>query len=176
MSLTSIIGRGGIITKIYFPREISAISSCVTSFIMMLLEFAVFAVFLVAFQFVPPVTIALLPLLLITEFVLVLGLALPLSVLNVYFRDVQYIWAVILQAGFFLAPIIYKLDIFPERLQTILSFIPMARILDMAHNVTLYNIFPPITDWAYVVATSLATLALGYLIFRRFEVRVGEEL
>lgn len=176
MSLTSIIGRGGIITKIYFPREVPAISSCITGFIMMLFEFAVFAAFLVAFQFVPPFTIALLPILLIIEFVLVLGLALPLSVLNVYFRDVQYIWAVILMAGFFLMPIIWRPDIFPEWLQTLLSLIPMTRILDIAHNVTLYNIMPSATDLTYITATSFGILVLGYLIFRRFEARVGEEL
>lgn len=176
MSLTSIIARGGIITKIYFPREIPAISSCITAFIMMMFEFAVFTAFLVAFQFVPPLTIIFLPLLLIIEFVLVLGLSLPLSVLNVYFRDVQYIWAVILHAGFFLMPIIWRLDIFPERLQMLLSLIPMTRILDIAHNVTLYNIMPSATDLTYITATSFAILALGYLIFRRFEVRVGEEL
>ncbi len=176
MGLTSIIGRGNIITKIYFPREIPAISSCITSFIMMMFEFVVFTAFLAAFQFVPPLSIAFLPPLLIIEFVLVLGLSLPLSVLNVYFRDVQYIWAVILQGGFFLMPIIYRLNIFPERLQVLLSVIPTTRILDMAHSVTLYNILPPVTDWAYITATSFGILALGYLIFRRFEARVGEEL
>lgn len=176
MSLTSITGRAGIITKIYFPREIPAISSCITAFIMMLLEFAVFSAFLVAFQFVPPLTIAFLPVLLIIEFVLVLGLSLPLSVLNVYFRDVQYMWAVIIHAGFFLMPIIYRLEIFPERLQMVLSLIPIAKILDMAHDVTLYKIIPPAPDWIYIVATSLAILGLGYLIFRRFEARVSEEM
>ncbi|MFQ5941742.1 MAG: ABC transporter permease [Nitrososphaerales archaeon] len=176
MSLNSIIGRSGIITKIYFPREIPAISSCITAFIMMLFELGVFSMFLIAFQFLPPLTISVLPLLLIIEFILVLGLALPLSVLNVYFRDVQYIWAVIIHAGFFLMPIIYRVDVFPERLQTILSTIPMARILDMAHNVALYDVLPSVADWTYVVTTSLAILVIGYLIFRRFEARVGEEL
>ncbi len=176
MSLISIIGRGGIITKIYFPREIPAISSCITAFIMMLFEFAVFTAFLAAFQFVPPVTILLLPILLIIEFILVLGLSLPLSVMNIYYRDVQYIWAVLLQALFFLMPIIYKLDVFPERLQRLLSLIPMTRILDIAHNVTLHNIMPSATDLTYITATSFGILALGYLIFRRFEGRVGEEL
>jgi len=176
MGLHSIMSRGGIITKIYFPREIPAISSCITASIMLLLELVVFSIFLVAFQFVPPLTMALLPIILIIEFILVLGLSLPLSVLNVYFRDIQYIWALIVHAGFFLMPIIYRAEIFPERLQTILSLIPMTRILDMAHDVTLYNIIPSATDWAYIIASSLAILCVGYLIFKRFEARVGEEL
>lgn len=176
MGLHSIMSRGGIITKIYFPREVPAISSCITASIMLLLELVVFSIFLVAFQFVPPLTMALLPIILIIEFILVLGLSLPLSVLNVYFRDVQYIWALIVHAGFFLMPIIYRAEIFPENLQTLLSLIPMTRILDMAHDVTLYNIIPPAADWAYIIVSSLAILCIGYLIFKRFEARVGEEL
>lgn len=176
MSLTSIIGRAGIMTKIYFPREIPAISSCITSFINMLLEFVVFSVFLVAFGFVPPPSVAFLPPLLVIEFILALGLSLPLSVLNVYFRDAQYIWAIILHGGFFLMPVIYRLDIFPEQLQTLISLIPMTRVLDMAHDVTLYNLVPPINDWVYVVVSSFAILILGYLIFRKFQTRIGEQL
>ena len=176
MSLGSIISRGSIITKIYFPREIPAISSCITSSIMLFFELAVFSAFLAVFQFVPPSTIALLPVLLIIEFIFILGLSLPLSVLNVYFRDVQYIWALIVHAGFFLMPIIYRTEIFPERLQTLFSLIPMTRILDMAHDVALYNKIPSAADWAYIIASSLGILCVGYLIFKRFEARVGEEL
>lgn len=176
MSLHSITSRGGIITKIYFPREIPAISSCITASIMLLLELVVFSIFLSVFQFVPPLTITLLPIILIIQFILVLGLSLPLSILNVYFRDVQYIWALITHAGFFLMPIIYRADIFPESLQSLLSLIPMTRILDMAHDVALYNIIPSAADWMYVITSSFAILSVGYLIFRRFEARVGEEL
>jgi lipopolysaccharide transport system permease protein len=118
----------------------------------------------------------LLPAILAILFVFVLGLSLPLSVLNIYFRDVQYIWAVILHAGFFMMPIIYTLEIFPERLQFILSLIPMAKMLQMAHDVTLYNVLPPLSDWLYITGTSFGILIMGYVIFRRFEGRVGEEL
>jgi ABC-type polysaccharide/polyol phosphate export permease len=73
-------------------------------------------------------------------------------------------------------PIIYRADIFPESLQSLLSLIPMTRILDMAHDVALYNIIPSAADWMYVITSSFAILSVGYLIFRRFEARVGEEL
>jgi len=113
MGLTSLVNRANIIKNIYFRREIIVVSSCLTAFIMMGFEFAAFAVFIVAFQFVPPITIVFLPLVLIVLFFLSLGLSFLLSVLNVYFRDIQFIWQVLIQAGFFLSPIFYSLDIFP---------------------------------------------------------------
>ncbi len=176
MGLNSILGRGGIVTKVYFPREILPLSSCITSFIMMIFEFGVFLAFIIAQQFVPPLTIALLPVLLFLEFVLALGLALPLSILNVYYRDVQYIWGVLLYAGFFITPIFYKLDILPPDIQKLAIINPMAQILDIARNAALYNSLPAPSSLLYTVIVCFATLAVGYIIFRRYEGRVAEEI
>ncbi|MGH9879358.1 MAG: ABC transporter permease, partial [Nitrososphaerales archaeon] len=96
--------------------------------------------------------------------------------LNVYSRDLQHIWPILLQVAFFLMPIIYRPTILPEDFQSLISIIPMSRIIDMAHNLALYNILPPVTDWIYVTATSFAILALGYFAFRKLEERISEEL
>jgi lipopolysaccharide transport system permease protein len=176
MALNSILGRGGIITKVYFPREILPLSSCITSFMMMMFEFGVFFAFVIALQFVPPITIVLLPLLLFLEFVLALGLGLPLAVLNVYYRDIQYIWNVLLYAGFFVTPIFYSLQMLPEELQKWFYLSPITQIIDMARNVTLYNVLPTPQTLLFTTLACFGVLVVGYVIFRRFEVRVAEEL
>ncbi len=176
MGVSSIIARGGIVTKVYFPREILPLSSCITSFIMMIFELAVFFAFVIALQFIPPATMAFLPVLLLLEFVLCLGLALPLSVLNVYYRDVQYIWNVLLYAGFFLTPVFYSPDILQRAIRQLFFINPMARIIDMAHNAALYNKMPSAEALAYTAAASFAILLIGYAVFRRYERRVAEEL
>ena len=91
MSLTSILGRPGLVQKVYFPREVLVISCCITAFLMTLFEFIVFGAFMVAFKVMPGITIVYGPLVLFIEFVLILCLSLALSALNVYYRDVQYI-------------------------------------------------------------------------------------
>jgi ABC-type polysaccharide/polyol phosphate export permease len=144
IGLNGILSRASILTQIYLPLEIPAISSTITSFLMLCLELLVFGIFMAIFQFVPSYTIILLPFVLLLEFILVLGLSLPLSVLNVRYRDTQFIWTVILQIGFFLTPIFYKLDILPEYAQKILYFSPMVQIVNLAHDVTLYNTIPSI--------------------------------
>ena len=53
MGINSILNRAGIVKQVYFPREILPISSCITAFIMLGIEFGVFFAFVAAFQFVP---------------------------------------------------------------------------------------------------------------------------
>src|SRR6185437_12323080 len=101
MGQTSLLDRSGIIQKIYFRREIIVLSACLTAFIMMAFEFGAFAIFVVVFRFIPPVTILLLPVLLLDLFILSVGISLFLSVMTVYFRDLKFIWQILLQAVFF---------------------------------------------------------------------------
>ncbi|MGI0009666.1 MAG: ABC transporter permease [Nitrosopumilaceae archaeon] len=176
LGLSSLLDKAGIIQKIYFRREIVVISSCLTAFIMMGFEFAAFAVFVFAFQFIPPVTILLLPLLLIDLFVLSLGIALLLAVLTVSFRDIKFIWLVLLQAGFFLTPIFYSLDMFPEGIAKILQINPMVPILDTAHDLVLYNSLPSINTTLYIIISTCAIFAIGYFVFRVKDKKIIEEL
>ena len=176
MSLTSILGRANIITKINFPKEILPISSCLTSFFMLIFELGVFFLFMIPAQFIPTFTIVWLPLILVIEFILVLGISFPLSIINVRFRDIQYLWVVVIQAGFFLMPIIYELKIFPQVMQDLLSYIPMVGILVMARDVILYNTHPTFEGLSYLILSSLAVLVIGYGIFKKLEPRIVEEL
>ena len=176
MGLNSILSRSSIMTQIYFPREIPAISATITSFLMLCLELIVFGVFFVAFQFMPPLTIVFLPLILILEFFLVLGVSLPLSVLNVRYRDIQFIWVVVIQVGFFLTPIFYKSEILPESIQNILYFSPMVQIVNIAHDLALYNITPSIEAVQVAIGTTMFVFVVGYIIFRKIQSKIIEEL
>lgn len=166
MGMSSLVEKAGIIQKVYFRREIVVLSSTLTAFIMMGFEFAAFGFFLALFQFVPPLTSLLFPLLLIDVFFLALGFSLILSVLNVKFRDINFIWLVILQAGFFLSPIIYRMDMFPENIRQILQLNPLVPILDTAHNLVLYNIMPTPLATSYIIGSTAIIFIIGYVVFR----------
>ena len=176
MGLNSLVNKSGIIKQVYIRREIIVVSSTLTSFIMMFFEFAAFGIFLVAFQFVPPITALILPLLLIDLFFLSLGVSFFLSVLFVKFRDVGFVWQVILQAGFFLSPIFYKMDILPENLREILQINPLVPILDVARNVVLYDILPTAKVSIYIVSITAAIFVIGYVVFKINNKRIVEEL
>ena len=112
----------------------------------------------------------------IRDRILIMGLALPLSVLNAKFKDVEFIWGVVLQAGFFLTPIIYQFDMIPEPVRNILQFSPMVQIVTMAHHVTLYGELPSVNSMLYAIFSISIITIVGYLTFRKFQARVVEEL
>ncbi|MHB8545733.1 MAG: ABC transporter permease [Nitrosotalea sp.] len=176
IGLDSLIAKSGILTQINMPREVPIISTVLTSFFMLCFELVILGIFMAAFQFVPPVTIIFLPLILILLFVLVLGITFPLSVLNVRYRDIKFVWSVVLQAGFFLTPIFYKLNVLPNTLQKILYFSPMVQIIDIAHEIVLYDKTPTIEAIATAIITTMSTFVIGYTIFRRLQSRMMEEL
>jgi lipopolysaccharide transport system permease protein len=176
MGLVSLTDRAHIIQKIYIKKEVLVISSCITAFIMMIFEFVVFGIFLAAFQFIPPATIVLLPLILLEIFVLSLGVSFLLSILNVYFKDIRFIWQVVMQAGFFITPIIYTLDMFPENIRMILELNPMAHIISMSHSFILYGTPVDINSIYYIFVTTIVIFALGYTVFRRKESVIVEDL
>ena len=176
LGLSSISGKGDLIKQVYFPRMIPAISATTTAAIMLTFEMIVFGIFMIIFQFVPSITILLLPLILLLQCFLILGLCLPLSVLNVKFNDIQFIWKVILQAGFFLTPIFYTLDVLPEAIQNILKFSPMVQIMNMARDVTLYNTIPSIESITIAIVSTTIVFVIGLGIFYKLKSKIVEAL
>jgi lipopolysaccharide transport system permease protein len=176
MSILGIIGKSSLVQKVYFPRDILVISTCITAMMMTALEFIVFVVFMAAFRVLPGSTIVYFPILLALELLTILGLSMALSALNVYFRDMQFIWRVVLQVGFFATPVIYPITIFPEKVRWIVMLNPMAQIITMMRDCVLYKIAPEPLALGYVALSMLAALVIGYLIFERLEPRFAEAI
>ena len=176
LGLSSITAKSTWLTQMYISREIPAVSASVTAGIMLMLELVVFAVFMIIFQFMPTITILYLPLILFLQFIFVMGLCLPLSVLNVKFNDIQFIWKVVLHAGFFLTPIFYEITILPQIVQDILKFSPMVQIMNMARDVTLYDTIPSNEEIMLAVGSTLVIFVIGYAIFYKLKNNVIEDL
>ena len=176
IALSSLSNRSSLITQIYFPRSIPAISSCLTASIMLIVELSILGIFMAALNFIPPLTILYLIPIYLLAFVFVLGVSLALSVLHVKFKDVEFIWGIILHAGFFLTPIFYRFDFLPDYVQNILQFSPMVQIVTMVHHVTIYGTYPSANSILYSLISIFSILMIGYLIFRKYQTRIVEEM
>ena len=104
-----------------------------------------------------------------------------LSIGNVYFRDVGYLVSVALQLLFYATPIIYTLDIVPARVgpfpaQTIIRYNPLTQFVEASRSIFYLLELPGLKTWAYLFATSIGTLVLGWLLFERLSRDVVEEL
>ena len=175
-ALSSLVNRTPLLTQIYLPKSIPAISACLSASIMLIIELGVLGIFMMILGYTPPITVILLPLVFVMMLAIILGISLPLSVLNVKYRDVEFIWGIIIHAGFFVTPIFYRFDMLPEYLQNIFQFLPTIQILTMAHDLTLYGTLPSVNTVAYSIFMTAMILLVGYGIFRKLQARIVEEL
>jgi len=174
--LSCIRFKPSLIKKVYFPRDIMVIANCTTALLMSLFESLVFVVFLAIFQIPLSLNILYVPVIIFLFYLLTLGVSLALAALNVFYQDMQYIWALVLQVGFFATPVIYPLSVFPKNLLQVLSYNPLAQVIFLARDVTLYAKAPNAASFAFVIVVSVVVLAAGYAIFSRLEPRFAEEL
>lgn len=176
-SLNSIVGKPSLIKKIYFPREVLVISACLTALMMTSIEFVVFAFFMLVYGVLPTAVTILFPLVLLVEFVLVLGISLTIASLNVKFRDIQWIWAVIMQAGFFATPIMYSLTIYQNsNYLKVLAYNPMGIIIEMLRNTLIYAHWPTLAQLSFTGLVAVVILAVGLAIFKQLEPSFAEDV
>lgn len=137
-SLGSIVSRGDLIRKIRIPRWMIVFSSSISALINLFLNMLVIVVFMVANHVDLMITALWLPLILLEVYLFSLGLSLFLSAAFVKYRDIGYIWEVILQAGFYLTPILYPLTLITnETLQKAILINPMAQSIQDARYTTV---------------------------------------
>lgn len=134
-SLGSIVGRGDLIRKIRIPRWMIVFSSSISASINLVLSLSVVAVFMIINQVPLTFGILLLPLYVIILYGLALGLSLFLAAAYVKYRDLSYIWEIVLQAGFYATPIIYPLQMIEnEAVRKLLLLNPVAFVIQGARN------------------------------------------
>jgi lipopolysaccharide transport system permease protein len=176
----AIIGNANLVKKAAFPRIVLPSSMVFANLINFLLSLAVVGVYLGVVG-VRPDQVAWLPLILLTQLALCLGVALLLSSLNVFFRDVQQITSIATTAWFFLTPVIYPIELVTgafrdPRLQLLYFANPMTGVLCAYRAVLLGADMPAPALWATSFAVAWGVLLLGVLLFQRLQVRFADEL
>jgi lipopolysaccharide transport system permease protein len=109
-----------LVKKVYFPRELLPLATTIANLRHFLLSLCVLGVYLAwlylsasinrGYPVLPPAEILLLPLLVVMQTLLIGGLALFLSALNVFFEDAKFLTAVLLDLLFYAVPIVYFLE------------------------------------------------------------------
>jgi ABC-type polysaccharide/polyol phosphate export permease len=186
-----------LLKKVYFPREVLPISIVISNLIHFLLALGVFFVYLylyVGTSFVP--TVALLPVLILVEFLLIIGLSLFISCLNVFYEDTKYIVQMLLQVMFYMTPIMYLSEMVRQALEGskyaahsgLLFNLYMLNPLNALVIAYRKYILPPYThksmadlpyDYHYLLIASVVSVlvcVLGYAFFNRRKWKFAELL
>ncbi len=166
----------GIIKKVYFPREILPVSVILAGLINFLISCFIILIFLIFSGIGLSIQILWLPLIVILQSILSLGLLFILSAINVYVRDVEYIVTFFLNLLFYGTPILYTADLFPEKIRFLLYLNPVAHLIDAYRSIFYYQQIPNIFSIIYLVVISLASFLIGYFVFRKLEKGFAEEV
>ena len=175
-AIASIVGKPSLVTKIRIPRQVLVLSVVLSSFISSILEFVVLVPLLFIFGVGLSPYILLFPVIHLIFFMMVYGMSLILASLYVYYRDLNQIWEVIVQMGFFLSPIVYPLTTVPENYLPYYMLNPVTVVIQMYRDILLYHTAPAPADLAFAFLVGGAIVLLGSAIFKRLERRFAEEI
>jgi lipopolysaccharide transport system permease protein len=174
VSMSSIVGKPGLVTKIFIPRQILVLSTTLSCFISSLLEFCILIPLIFIFGVKITPNILFFPIVHGIFFFFVYGISLVLASLYVYYRDLNQIWEVIIQLGFFLSPIAYPLSVIPEKYTFYYLLNPVTVLMEMYRNFLLYGIGPTPLSFLYIIFVGIFLTAIGLVIFKKLERRFAE--
>lgn len=154
-----------LIKKIYLPKLIFPLSLCISLFIDSLLSFVAFFIIIVCIGGSLSWTILFLPVAYLLLFIFAFGIGLIMSVATVFFRDLQHIIIIAMQALFFLTPIFYKRDVLAGKLAFLVHLNPMSTFIDLFRFPLYLSTLPMLLVILKGIIFSLIAMSLGLFFF-----------
>ena len=180
LSLGAVVGNFNLLTKVYMPKYIFPLSKVLSSALNLL--FSLVAMYLIVIVQVligalPDFNVwvnFLLPYDLLCVLVFSIGVGLAISALTVFFRDMFYIWGVVLTAWTYLTPIMYPMDMIEKSKQPWVPYLiplmkgnPLYQFINFARVIVLNGSVPTLGQFMFVFAWAFVMLMVGILIFRK---------
>lgn len=180
VAIPTLLANGPLLQKVYFPSYTPVLGAALAILTQTLIELGIFAVILVVLGNVGP-TWLLFPIWLVLFGAFVSSIALTLSILNVYYRDLAHLTNVALQLLFYLTPIIYPLSLVPENwhglpLRTIVQLNPIAEFVASLRSIAYDLQVPGPKTWLAMLLWTFVALALAMLVYRHRGLDIGESV
>lgn len=188
-ALGSIVSNAALVQKVYFTRVVLPLSIVGSTGYNWLFEMGVLVI---ALSVVGAFVLPWVPLLLIIMVLLAVfasGIALMLSIANVYFRDTEYFIGIVLQLWMYLTPIIYPASLIETEssklgglLGTSITVADVYHLNPMEHFVNVFrqllydNRWPDTSEWIICVCWATVSIVAGVIVFRLNERKLAEAL
>ena len=179
-SMSSLLANGGLVKKVWFPRETLVFATSGSFLFGFAIEGTLLCVALLigGNMVLPWIPVVLVLMALLATFAT--GIALVLAALNVYFRDLGYLWGIFTQLWFFGTPIVYPSSYVAQHVSAgvlrIYNANPMAVFVQAFRDVLYELRWPSLLQLAYLVALAVCSMTVGLWAFARLSPRFAEEL
>lgn len=173
----TIIGNSSIIKKVYFPREILPVSIVTSGLVNYIISCLVILLFLICSGIGLSFALLYLPLVILAQYLLTLGIVFITSSINVFVRDLEYIVNFVVMMLFYGTPILYSASMFEgTKLDFLMKINPMATIINSYRSVFFDKTAPDLLSLLFVIMGSLVLFYLGLHVFRKLARGFAEEL
>lgn len=176
MGMSTFASKREMVTKISFPRSTLVIASTISSTITFLLNLIIFFIFLFISGVRPGPEALFFLLYLVEVYMIATGITFILATLHTFFRDIQHIWEILLQIGFWLTPIIYPITVVPTEYHRYIFLNPLARIIEYSRDIFIRHNIPAWNLNLVLLAMSVVIFSAGYAIFRTQSHKIAEKL
>jgi ABC-type polysaccharide/polyol phosphate export permease len=171
----SLTSNYGLVTKIYFPKEIFPMAAVLACLFDSFVAFSALTIMLLFMKVGLSVYILWVPVLLVTTVLFCLGIGMIVSASSLFFRDVKYIVEVLLTFGIFFTPVFYDVRMLGDRGKWLLLN-PVAPLLDGLSTCIVNHASPDVHWFLYSLVFSLAAFGGGFLLFKHLEPAFAESI
>ena len=155
--------------SVAFPSEILVFGAVGSRLVEFMAEITLIMAMLAVFHHSRiPASFALLPVLLVIQVLLVIGLALPIATLSVFYYDVQHALPIALTTLFYLSPVFYPAEMVPVAARSFYFLNPIAGLLTLYHEILYVGRMPSLSLLYGMIVAAVAIYAIGYAIFNRY--------
>lgn len=166
LGLNSIVAKASIVKKIHLKYEMLIVSACLVSLLSFLLNLIVFLVFFLIIKGLPSLLSIYMVIPILELFLISLGISFVLAIFFIRYRDIGYLWEILLRIGFWIVPVAYPLNIVPLEYMKIYMLNPLTRIFTESRSVMMDNQFPTIKFISINLVMTLIILFLGYALYK----------
>ena len=160
---------GPLVRNYSFPGEIPVIAGVTSRTVEFALELVIVSVLLAIFhQHGVTLSLVMIPLLIVVQMMLILGLTLLVATLSVFYEDVRHLLPIGLTALFYVSPVFYSIDLVPEEVRRVFLLNPFAQLLVSYQTVLYEGAIPSPGDLSVLALSATAWLVVGLVVFRRY--------
>lgn len=175
-AVNSLTSNANLVSKVYFPREIFPVSSTLVS----LVDFAVSSIVLILlmlyYRIAPTPFLLFLPIVVLVHVLFTVGVALLLAMSNLFYRDVKYLFEIVVTVWMFATSVLYPAELVGGRMGAIVRMNPMTPIIEGYRAAVLYGRSPLDRDFIFASILALVVFAAGWLTFHRAEFEFAENI
>lgn len=173
-AVNSLSSNSTLVTKVYFPREIFPFSAILVCMVDLAVGTIPLVGLMIYYQVPPTPALLFVPVLLVIQTIFTAGIALIISMANLFLRDVKYIFDMVLMVWMFATSVVYPVKLVGGRLGHVLEFNPLTPLIDGYRLTILRGEIPDLLPLTVTLAISVVTLFAGWVMFHRAEYRFAE--